>query len=87
MESNFSKVKSDYLFYSKWTNTKEEEQVVAVRLSIDYKNQTFSIEPETKSNDKFAFIGGNRNSSLMWYALTDAISEANKFARKELGFV
>lgn len=86
MEANFSKVKSEYLFYAKWTNFKEEEQTVAVRLSIDYKNQTFHIEPERNSNDKFAFIGGNKNSSLMWYAITDAISEANKFARKELGF-
>ena len=86
MESNFSKVKSDYLFYSRWTNTKGEAQAVAVRLMINYTNQTFDIEPETKSNDKFAFIGGNRNSSLMWYALAEAITEANKFARKELNF-
>ena len=86
MESNFSKVKSDYLFYAKWTNVKEEEQTVAVILSIDYVSQTFSITPERASNDKFVFIAGNRNSSMMWYAIADAITEANKFARKELKF-
>ena len=87
METNFSKVKSDYLFYAKWTNVKEEEQTVAVRLLIDYKSQTFEILPERNSNDKFCFIQGNINSSMMWFAMAEAIVEANKFARKELKFV
>jgi hypothetical protein len=86
MEKNFSKIQSKYLFYAKWTNNNAEEKAIAVILSIDYKSQTFSITPENASNDKFAFIGGNKETTTMWYAVTEAIIEANNFARKELGF-
>jgi hypothetical protein len=86
MEKHFLKIYSQYLFYEDFKNAKGEEETVTVRLSIDHKNQTFSITPEIASNDKFAFIAGNKNTSLMWYALNGAICKANTFARKELGF-
>jgi hypothetical protein len=86
MDSHFSKVQSQYLFYEKYTDAESKEQAVAVRLSIDYKSQTFSITPERASNDKFAFIAGDKNTSVMWYAVAEAIIKANKFAREELDF-
>jgi len=86
MENNFSKIQSKYLFYAKWINDNTEEKTIAVILSIDYKSQTFSITPENTSNDKFAFIGGHKDTTSMWYAVAEAIVKANTFARKELGF-
>jgi hypothetical protein len=86
MENNFSKIQSKYLFYAKWVDDNSEEKAIAVILSVDYKSQTFSIVPENTSNDKFAFIGGNKNTTAMWYAVAEAIVKANTFARKELNF-
>lgn len=87
MEKTFSKVKSDYLFHAQWTNSKEEEQTVTVKLSIDFTNRTFSILPERNSNDKFSFIQGNRNSSMLWLAIAETMIEANKLACKKLKFI
>lgn len=86
MDSLFSKIQSQYKFYEYWTDDKGEKQAVAVILTIVYKSQTFNITPENTSNDKFLFVGGNKNTSSMWYAVSEAIVKANTFARKELGF-
>ena len=86
MDSDFSKIQSQYKFYANWTDTKNEEQVVAVMLTIYHSSKTFSITPERASNDKFVFIAGDKNTSAMWYAVAEAIVKANTFARKELGF-
>jgi hypothetical protein len=86
MEKTFSKIQSQYLFYAKWNDAKNNEQFSVVKLIIDYENQSFSIMPEKQSNDKFLFINANENTSKKWFAVTEAIIEANKFATKELGF-
>ena len=86
MEKHFSQIQSQYLFYADYTDAKSEEQIVVVRLSIDHKSQSFSITPEKSTNDKFAFIAGDKNTSSNWYAVNEAICKANTFARKELGF-
>ena len=87
MESNFFKTQSQFLFYEKWKNANDTEESVAVVLTINYSNKTFSIIPQKSSNDKFGFIGGGEQSSLMWFAITEAICKANAFARQELGFI
>jgi hypothetical protein len=86
MEAEYSKISSEYLFYANWTDSQGTKQPVAVKLIISHRNKSFNIVPESSSNEKFGFIGGGKNTSIMWYAIAEAICKATTFARKELGF-
>jgi len=86
MEEHFSKINSEYLFYASWTDIKGTEKKIAVKLSINHRFRTFNIVAEQSSTGGFIFKDGNQSSSLMWYAVAEAIIKANTFARAELDF-
>jgi len=86
MEENFKKVEAKYKFYEKWKDITGNEQVVTVDLIINYHNKSFSVTPNNQVAGKFAFCQGGASSSLMWYAVLEAIVQATNFAREELGF-
>jgi len=86
MEENFKKVEAKYKFYENWKDITGNEQVVTVDLIINYHNKTFSVTPNNQPSGKFTFCQGGLSSSLMWYAVLEAIVQATNFAREELGF-
>jgi hypothetical protein len=78
------KVTSIYFSRTSYKDQEDREVGVAVKLTIDYVSEEYSITPQF-GKEFFLFNKATSNNWKMWKAVVQAIDNAIEFANEELG--